>query len=114
MEEDDRHTLIAETLSAEGTFHPDGVNTPSNLSGVALRIWTATIRLQRLILLVCGVALTIIVFVQVVTRYLMGISLFGIEELASFIAVYLYFVGATHGTWAARTHLRQPCRPHPA
>ena len=99
MREDGHQASIAETLSAEGSFHPDGVNTPKFLNGRMLALWTAKIRLQRLVLLICGSALTVLVFVQVVTRYLMGISLFGIEELASFVAVYLYFVGATHGTW---------------
>jgi TRAP-type transport system small permease protein len=99
MREEKPHAGIAEAVSAEGSFHPDGVNTPPFLRGAALALWTGKIRLQRLVLLLCAAALTLLVFVQVVTRYLLGISLFGIEELASFVAVYLYFIGATHGTW---------------
>jgi TRAP-type C4-dicarboxylate transport system permease small subunit len=85
--------------AAEGEHPGQGVNTPPSLSGWPLRIWNGALGLQRLILLACGVLLTLLIAVQVVTRYLMGISIFGIEELASFVAVYLYFIGGAHGAW---------------
>ncbi|HTV67674.1 MAG TPA: TRAP transporter small permease subunit [Rhizobiaceae bacterium] len=88
----------AVAVAVPGSIHA-GVNTPSFLSGKALALWNAKLRLQRFILLVCGVAVTALITVQVFTRYVMGISLFGIEELASFVAVYMYFIGASHGAW---------------
>lgn len=99
MASEDPETRIAEATSAEGSFHPDGVNTPSFLTGTALKLWTAKLKLQRLVLLLCGLVLTALVFVQVVSRYLLGVSLFGIEEFAGFTAVFLYFFGASHGAW---------------
>jgi TRAP-type C4-dicarboxylate transport system permease small subunit len=89
----------AESVAVPGGFHPGGVNTPSFLKGTALALWNAKLRLQRVVLLLCSALLTVLIAVQVFTRYVMGISLFGIEELASFIAVYMYFIGAAHGAW---------------
>jgi TRAP-type C4-dicarboxylate transport system permease small subunit len=99
MPEEERHASLAESVAASGSYHPDGVNTPLFLRGRALKIWNAKLRLQRFALLVCGSLLTALVAIQVFTRYLLGISIFGIEELASFVAVYLYFIGASHGAW---------------
>jgi len=75
------------------------VNTPSFLDGAPLKAWNALLVLQRAILLICGVLLTVLIAVQVFTRYVVGISIFGIEELATFVAVWLYFVGGAHGAW---------------
>jgi TRAP-type C4-dicarboxylate transport system permease small subunit len=99
MPEDEPHAGLAESVAASGSYHPDGVNTPAFLSGRALAVWNAKLRLQRVLLLFCGALLTGLVAVQVFTRYVLGISIFGIEELASFVAVYLYFIGASHGAW---------------
>ncbi|WP_193370696.1 TRAP transporter small permease [Pelagibius marinus] len=99
MPQDEPHAGVAESVAASGSYHPDGVNTPFFLSGPALKLWNAKLRLQRFLLLLCGASLTLLVTVQVFTRYVLGISLFGIEELVSFVAVYLYFIGASHGAW---------------
>jgi TRAP-type C4-dicarboxylate transport system permease small subunit len=85
-------------LAVPGSIH-SGVNTPPFLSGAAMSLWNGKLKLQRFLLLVCGVVLTALIAIQVFTRYIMGISIFGIEELASFVAVYLYFIGASHGAW---------------
>ena len=85
-------------VAVPGGIHA-GVNTPPFLSGFALMLWNAKLKLQRFVLLVCGVVLTGLITIQVFTRYVLGISIFGIEELASFVAVYLYFIGASHGAW---------------
>lgn len=89
----------AESVAVTGSFHPGGVNTPRYLEGLPLAAWNIKLGLQRLVLLLCGALLTILITVQVFTRYVLGISIFGIEELASFIAVYMYFIGASHGAW---------------
>lgn len=99
MEKDDADLAAVAAVSLPGGLHMDGVNTPAALSGQALWLWNAKLALQRFLLLACGSALTVLITVQVFTRYVLGISLFGIEELASFVAVYLYFIGASHGAW---------------
>lgn len=94
MKEDEAAVAVA----VPGSIHA-GVNTPLFLSGFALTLWNAKLRVQRFVLLVCGIVLTALITIQVFTRYVLGISIFGIEELASFVAVYLYFIGASHGAW---------------
>lgn len=88
-------------IPAESPAEPPsrGVNTPPILRGRALAAWNGLIKLQRLVMLVSGIALTALVFVQVVTRYFFSMSLFGIEELATFSAIILYFFGVSHGAW---------------
>jgi TRAP-type C4-dicarboxylate transport system permease small subunit len=99
MQKQDATTLIAEEVTIPSGMHLDGVNTPRFLTGRMLAIWNAKIKLQRFIMLVSGVTLTALVFTQVITRYFFSISLFGIEELATFTAVFLYFFGMSHGAW---------------
>ena len=82
------------------------VNTPRWLGGPALSVWNATLQLQRILLVVCGVALTLLICLQVFTRYVMGISILGIEEIACFSAVWMYFIGSAHGAWNAATSRR--------
>ncbi|MFC4298819.1 MAG: TRAP transporter small permease subunit [Castellaniella sp.] len=57
------------------------------------------IMLQRCVMVATGVAVTTLMSIQIVTRYLFGFSIYGIEELMSFIAVWLYFIGSAHGAW---------------
>ncbi len=58
------------------------------------------IRLQRAVLVITGVLVTVLMTVQVTTRYVFGFSIYGIEELMSFFAVWLYFIGSAHGSWS--------------
>lgn len=57
------------------------------------------VRLQRLLLGTCCLAVTVLIFVQVFTRYVLQTSIFGIEDLASFVAVWLYFLGGSLGAF---------------
>ncbi len=98
-DEAETQTAAAQDRGPVADASPEAVNTPRFLRGGALAVWHWKLRLQRILLVICGAALTLLVAVQVFTRYVMGISLFGIEELASFVAVYLYFLGASHGAW---------------
>jgi TRAP-type transport system small permease protein len=62
-------------------------------------LWTAKLAVQRFVLAATGALVTILVFVQVVTRYFLGESIFGIEEAASFLAIWLYFIGGAYGAY---------------
>ena len=64
-------------------------------------LWTAKLALQRFVLVVTGALVTILIFVQVVTRYFLGESIFGIEEAASFLAIWLYFIGGAYGAYGS-------------
>jgi TRAP-type C4-dicarboxylate transport system permease small subunit len=54
---------------------------------------------QRVVLGAGAVLITLLIFTQVFTRYVLQVAIFGIEDLASFVAVWLYFIGGAHGAW---------------
>lgn len=57
------------------------------------RLWRSKIHVQRAIVALSGLLLTLLIFVQVVARYFFNASIFGLGELATFIAVWFYFLG---------------------
>lgn len=56
-------------------------------------------RILRLTIVLTGVIVTALMTVQILTRYLFGFSIYGLEEAMSFFAVWLYFMGSAHGAW---------------
>jgi len=67
-------------------------------------IWLWKLRVLRFIMFVSSIAFTAAVFLQVVARYLFSYSIFGIEELASFTGIVMYFIGSAYGTHE-RSHI---------
>jgi len=61
-------------------------------------LWQLKLRLLRLVMFSTSVTITLLVFIQVVSRYLFNYSFFGIEEVASYLAIVMYFIGAAYGT----------------
>ena len=72
---------------------------------IFLFIWDGLVSLQRWFLIIAGCFITLLVFVQVMLRYVFKSPLFGIEELIVFIAMWLYFIGAALGAHD-RTHIK--------
>ena len=70
-----------------------------------LFLWHGAVHLQRWFLIVGGCLITILVFIEVLLRYVFESPLFGIEELIVFIAMWLYFIGASLGAYD-RTHIK--------
>jgi TRAP-type C4-dicarboxylate transport system permease small subunit len=62
-------------------------------------LWSAKLALQRFVLAATGAIVTLLIFVQVVVRYLLDGSIFGIEETATFLAIWLYFIGGAYGAY---------------
>lgn len=80
-------------------------------------LWQFKLRLQRWIMFCTSIAFTLLVFIQVVSRYIFNYSFFGIEEAASYLAIIMYFIGAAYGTHA-KGHISASivdslCRPGP-
>jgi TRAP-type C4-dicarboxylate transport system permease small subunit len=69
----------------------------SNVPTLGQRLWQSKIHVQRAIVALSGLSLTLLVFVQVVARYLFDASIYGLGELATFIAVWFYFLGGAIG-----------------
>ena len=72
---------------------------------MGLIIWKGLIYLQRMFMVVAGSIITLLVFIEVVLRYVLGSPLFGVEELICLIAMWLYFVGASYGAYE-RSHIK--------
>ena len=62
-------------------------------------------QLQRWFIIIGGCVITILVFIEVMLRYVFESPLFGIEEMIVFIAMWLYFLGASLGAYD-RTHIK--------
>ncbi|MFC1914935.1 TRAP transporter small permease [Chloroflexota bacterium] len=56
------------------------------------------ITVQKWIIIVASAALVIDIFIEVLLRYVFKHPIFGTDELASMIAVWVYFIGAAHAT----------------
>ena len=72
---------------------------------LGLIVWNGLIHLQKIFMLIAGSIITILVFVEVVLRYVLGSPLFGVEELICLIAMWLYFIGASYGAYE-RSHIK--------
>lgn len=72
---------------------------------IGLKIWNGLVSLQAWFLLIAGMFVTALVFTEVMLRYVFKAPLFGVEELICFIAVWLYFIGASYGAYE-RSHIK--------
>ena len=68
-------------------------------------LWCGLDRLQRVILIVTSVFISVFMFVEVVLRYVFNKPLMGIEEIVPLGAFWLYFIGASYGSYK-RTHIK--------
>ena len=68
-------------------------------------IWNLIVQLQRWFIIIGGCIITVLVFIEVMLRYVFESPLFGIEEMIVFIAMWLYFLGASLGAYD-RTHIK--------
>ncbi|MBV1788332.1 TRAP transporter small permease subunit [Marinobacterium sp. D7] len=68
-------------------------------AGIWTRLHHGLLLSQKILMGVAMVAFSALVFVQVVIRYLFDLPLFGVEEIAVYLAVWLYFTGAGYGTY---------------
>lgn len=69
----------------------------SMLLGALHGLWRAKIVLQRVFVTLVGLILALMICVQVVARYFFSTAIFGIEEVACYLAIWLYFIGAALG-----------------
>jgi TRAP-type C4-dicarboxylate transport system permease small subunit len=72
---------------------------------IGLKIWNGLLHLQKWFMIVAGCFVTVLVFVEVLLRYVFGSPLFGVEELVCLIAMWLYFIGASYGAYE-RSHIK--------
>ena len=63
------------------------------------RILDSILTTHRVILFISGSTVAILIFAQVVMRYVFNMSVYGMEELAVFFAFWVYFVGLAYTSW---------------
>lgn len=55
--------------------------------------------LQRLVMGLTTIAFSVLIFIQVFIRYFLDLPLYGVEEIAVYLAVWLYFIGSGYGVY---------------
>jgi TRAP-type transport system small permease protein len=68
-------------------------------------IWEMLLKVQRIIMLLTICVSTSAIMAEVLMRYIFKTSIIGIEELAAYIAFWLYFIGSSYGTYE-RSHIK--------
>jgi TRAP-type transport system small permease protein len=72
---------------------------------ILLPIWYGMIKAQRVVLIVCSVIITVLVFGAVLMRYIFHYPGMEVEEIATLVAFWLYFTGAIYGAYE-RSHIK--------
>jgi len=67
-------------------------------------LWRALKKVQQIVLVFCSVTIILSVVLSVFMRYVFKSSLYGIEEIITLIALWLYFIGGIYGTYE-NTHI---------
>lgn len=67
-------------------------------------LWDAKLRLMRILLVIITVFYSTVVMYSVVLRYGFNETIIGIEELATYSAIWAYFLGAAYGSYE-RSHI---------
>lgn len=62
-------------------------------------IWKGLLSFQRIILITTSVIILISICLNVVFRYILEMDLRGVEEINIIVAFWLYFIGASYGTY---------------
>jgi len=68
-------------------------------------IWIFLLKLQRIVMLVSICVSASAIMLEVIMRYVFKSSIVGIEELAAYLAFWLYFIGAVYGSYE-RSHIK--------
>ena len=75
------------------------------LKRILFPIWYGMVKVQRAVLIVCSVFITLLVFGAVLMRYIFHYPAMEVEEIATLVAFWLYFAGAIYGTYE-RSHIK--------
>jgi TRAP-type C4-dicarboxylate transport system permease small subunit len=70
-----------------------------------LMVWNGLLYFQKGFIIIAGCIVTVLIFVEVMLRYVFGSPLFGVEEMVTLIAMWLYFLGASYGAYE-RSHIK--------
>lgn len=68
-------------------------------------LWNGLLSLQKGFIIIAGCIVAVLIFIEVMLRYVFGSPLFGVEEMVTLIAMWLYFLGASYGAYE-RSHIK--------
>jgi len=71
---------------------------------MALFIWKFLEKAEQTILVIVSITVTVLVMIEVILRYVFAHPLMGVEELATLVACWLYFIGSAHAS-RERSHI---------
>lgn len=72
---------------------------PSAIKNTLLIAWRFKLASQRLLLAGFSAIFSLLLFLQVCFRYVLNIPLFGLEEIAVYLALWVYFIGASYACY---------------
>jgi TRAP-type C4-dicarboxylate transport system permease small subunit len=75
------------------------------LKGARGTIWHGMDRLQQIVLIATSLFISVFMFVEVMLRYIFRKPIMGIEEILPLAAFWLYFIGASYGSYK-RSHIK--------
>ncbi|MDK2986559.1 MAG: TRAP-type transport system small permease protein [Clostridia bacterium] len=62
-------------------------------------IWNGLLRIQRGIMIFSSIFVIIVISLAVVLRYIFKTDLYGLEEIVTLVAFWLYFIGSSYGSY---------------
>ncbi len=63
------------------------------------KIWNFLLKAESAIMMTANIGVAILVFISVVIRYLLEKNTGGMEELIVIVAIWIYFMGGTYGSY---------------
>jgi len=72
---------------------------------LGLIIWNFLSRIERTIMVITSIVIVILVMTQVVLRYVFKHPIMGVEEMATLLGFWMYFIGAANGS-RERSHIK--------
>ncbi len=62
-------------------------------------IWKGLLKIQRGIMIFCSIFVIVIITLSVILRYIFQTDLYGLEEIVTLVAFWLYFIGSSYGSF---------------
>ncbi|MBR6800036.1 MAG: TRAP transporter small permease subunit [Firmicutes bacterium] len=63
------------------------------------KIWDALLTIEKTIMIIASIGVVALIFISVIMRYLFDSGFKGMEELIVLVAFWIYFMGATYGSY---------------
>jgi len=72
---------------------------------MGLIIWNFLAKIERTIMFVTSIIIVVLVMIQVILRYIFKQPIMGVEEMATMLGFWMYFMGAANGS-RERSHIK--------